>query len=114
VPQFDESFDVFVHTWPLEVGQTSGVVAGHASHTPAVQLAPLGHWWPQVPQLFGSVLWLTHVPLHRSGVEPVQLDTQVWVDESQNVFVAHGSAFVQVVPHEVLLLRSVQVPLQLT
>ena len=114
MPQFDESFDVFVHTWPLEVGQTSGVVAGHASHTPAVQLAPLGHWWPQVPQLFGSVLWLTHVPLHRSGVEPVQLDTQVCDDELQNVLVGQVTAFAQVVPHELLLLRSLQTPPQLT
>jgi hypothetical protein len=38
------------------------VPAGQAPHIPLLQLAPVGHTLPQVPQLFGSVSLLTSQP----------------------------------------------------
>lgn len=112
-PQFDASLLVFVHV-PGLLPQRSGRVCGHALQTPALQIAPVGHWWPQVPQLNGSLLLSTHVPLHRSGVGTSQLDTQLWLVGSQNVLVGQVIAFAHVDPHDVLLLRFVHTPPQLT
>ncbi len=39
-------------------------------HDPEVHPVPVGHLWPQLPQLAPSVLVLTHAPLHELGVFP--------------------------------------------
>ncbi len=110
IPQLFGSELVFTHAVPhVTLGGGHGV-----PHTPPVQLAPSGHLLPHAPQLLVSVDLSTHVPLHRSGVGEVQLDTQVCDDELQNVLVGHVTAFAQVVPHDVLLLRSLHTPPQLT
>lgn len=51
--------------------QALGVAAGQPQ-TPAVQVAPTGHAWPQVAQLLLSVWVLVHVPPHTSGVGALQ------------------------------------------
>jgi len=45
---------------------------GHV-HAPAVQVAPVGHTWPQEPQFVKDVCVFTHVVPHTSGVAPVQM-----------------------------------------
>jgi hypothetical protein len=111
------SLSVFVHSERDPSGHWSGVEAGQASHTPGVvwpQVPPSGQLLPHEPQLLTSVFLSTQVPLQRSGVGLVQLDTQVCDDELQNVLIGQLTAFWQVEPHEVLLSRSLQTPPQLT
>ena len=43
------------------------VPVGQGWHFPAVHVAPVGHWVPQAPQLFGSVCLFTHALPQRSG-----------------------------------------------
>jgi hypothetical protein len=58
--------------------QTPGIVphfkvvgAGHAPHTPPVQVAPVAHAVPHPPQFAGSIIVSTHAPPHTVVVQPV-------------------------------------------
>jgi hypothetical protein len=74
---------------------------GVALATPVVQT------FPQTPQLLGSEVMLTQVPLQMSGVVPLQVPTQV--DETQNVPLVH--AFPHPMQLAGSLVRSTHAPL---
>jgi hypothetical protein len=64
-PQLLWSFVKFTHCWPASAApaQTVGVPPGHAQ-APPWQTAPLGQWWPQLPQLLRSVDKSAQTPEH--------------------------------------------------
>ncbi len=106
-PQLFESVKVFTH-FPLQIIRPDG-----HTHTPLGQVAPVGHLLPHLPQLLGSLLRFTQVPLVEQLTKFASQDikTQVPLTQSAVPFLK-----LHLLPHLpqllISLFVSVQAPLQ--
>jgi hypothetical protein len=98
---------VFVSTHTLL--QTVGLFAGHGPQAPETHASPRAHWWPQEPQLFGSVDTFTHLP--EQIMEP-ELQTELHFPPAQIAvaFAGAGQTLPQAPQLLTLLVRSTQLP----